>query len=103
MSNNVTILMQKTDKISNFEYLYADWMLWKNHPEPLAFDEQFINKILHFVRGRQEKDLRDMDSSRNSQELYAIKVAQEDMYKELLFRISSLENVLRTVLQESSN
>lgn len=102
VSPNVSILMQRTGKISKFEYLYADWMLWKSQPDPLSFDEQFINKILHFVKNHQEKALRDLDRIINSQELYAIKKAQEDMYKELLFRISDLEHILKSSIKNTT-
>ncbi|XP_037049147.1 transient receptor potential cation channel protein painless-like [Bradysia coprophila] len=100
-TKNATVLMQKTGSISNFEYLYVDWMLWKNSPEPLAFDNEFMAKVMQFVKNQQEKHLHNVERNLNSLELYAIKVAQEDMYKDLSMRISSLEHFLKTKLGDS--
>ncbi|KAG4067173.1 hypothetical protein HA402_000164 [Bradysia odoriphaga] len=77
MLDNVTILMQKTGKFSKFEYLYDGG--WTNTSKPVTFDEKFINKILNFVKDRQQKDM-----DKINQELCELRAAQEDIRKELL-------------------
>lgn len=100
MSNNVTILMQKTGKITKFEYLYADWKWWKNQPEPVSFDEKSIKKILDYLRNQQEKHSTHMEKYRMNQEMYALRVAQNDIYKELQ-QLKSFQEALQTTVNEN--
>ncbi|XP_037048230.1 transient receptor potential cation channel protein painless-like [Bradysia coprophila] len=100
--DNVTIPMQKTGKVSNFECLYDDWWFLKNELKPVTFDEKFINKILDFVKDRKQNDM-----DKINQELYELRAAQvdmckaqEDIYKELL-RISSQCEPSKTIEEVS--
>ncbi|XP_037041783.1 transient receptor potential cation channel protein painless-like [Bradysia coprophila] len=86
MSDNLTIIMQKTGKVSDFEYFYCNRIFRTILRQPLRFDEKLMTKIVDFVKDRQEnqncESTNQLDCFKD--ELCAmIRVAQEDMHKEV--------------------
>lgn len=107
MSDNAIILMQKVGKISNFEYVYANWAYRTILKQPLKFDEKLLTKIVDFVKNRQQNLCQDTnDMMHNKGELCAmIRSVQQDMYKEIrsvqqdmhkeMLKISNQPNLLK--------
>lgn len=107
VSDNAIIFMQKVGKISNFEYVYANWVFRTIFRQRLQFDEKLLTKVVEFVKNKQQnlcKDTNDITDYKDElcamirtiqEDMYReIRVAKDDMHKEML-KISNETNLLK--------
>lgn len=102
MTDNLTIVMQKTGKIGDFNYYYTNRVCRTLLRQPLIFDEKLMTKIVTFVKDRQEAErIEEMNPIQTfKEEIRAmIREGQEDMTNEVREAQSEILKLLDQISQ----